>query len=200
MKRIALSALCLLMICLMASCAGRLELEGLRDENGGYLPMPGLAWGASASELEKCIGKSLGKPLELEIGKPAGQGTDIYIVEGPAFNGCQSRVEYDFRDGELKYSDYYFLAEGNKRQELFDSFVTQLKELYGEPYDSSDFDNGSSQGYGHIWRQEQDGQWTVMSVAGVKGGYSYVSPAERKNGTKVQDLEFVRFSLGTVVK
>ena len=163
MKRGILSFLCVVLICFSAACQGtpgQLSLEGLRDENGDYLPMPGVVWEISVSEWEGYLKQSLGEPLDIG-GSASERRKDLYRAEGQTFNGVRSGAEYEFQDGKLQCVTYQFPVDGD---ELFDSFLKQLSELYGEPDDSFDLEYYRT-GFGHNWRREHDSYLTSMQVS-----------------------------------
>lgn len=146
--------LCVLLV-LMSSCRENpreLILEGLVAENGDYLPMEGLTWGASADEVEKHLGISIGKPLDRgDPIEPRTRGIlTIYRGDGPSYNGKASRFEYEFRDGGLESVMYRFPTD--ETDELFDSMFGRLKELYGEPHDHAEM-NYIYTGDAYSWRQ-----------------------------------------------
>jgi hypothetical protein len=149
----------------LASCQskpGQLELEGLRDENGDYIPMQGLDWGLSVSEVEKVLNKSLGNIDSGPIMTPSGNTMVNYYIEGLVFDGHKSRAEYCFIDDIFDNMAYSFSG-----YDAFDSLYERLVEIYGEPYEYDESDlTPDDKGYTRNvrWIQIHDDYFTAMQL------------------------------------
>ena len=142
MKRFAAVFPAMALLFLLASCGAAptplLDLSGLRDESGHFVPK-NTAWHASAQEAKQSLGTAIGMPKST-----AASGPNTYIKKNAVDrDGHVGRTYYTFGNDGLWKMGYIFEDREKDLGELFDSVSAELLELYGEP-DFSGLNKGVS--------------------------------------------------------